>query len=172
MELSRAKELIDYHYWARDRLLDSVAVLDGEQLRRDLGSSFPSVRDTLVHLCLTEWIWHERWSGRSPAAPPRSASEFTDLAQIRELWREHELQIRSFVDALTGADMPRAIEYRLMSGQPGRSSFAEMIAHVVNHGTYHRGQITTMLRQLEAPPAKNTDLITFFRERAAERLQA
>jgi uncharacterized damage-inducible protein DinB len=171
MEFSRAKELIDYHYWARDRVLDAVAALDAEQLTRDLGSSFPSVRDTLVHLCLTEWIWHSRWRGESPSAPPRAAQEFVSVEQIRDLWREQETHVRSVVDGLAESDMAREIDYRMMSGQACRSSFAEMIAHFVNHGTYHRGQITTMLRQLEAAPAKSTDLIVFYRERASARLQ-
>ncbi len=159
--------LIEYHYWARDRLLDAVSALTAEELQRDLRSSFPSVRDTLVHLCLVEWIWHERWMGRSPAASPRSASEFTSLSQIRECWNEQESKIRAFVNGLSAADLATEIDYRNMAGQPGRSSFGDMVAHLVNHGSYHRGQVTTLLRQLGASPAKSMDLITFCRERSS-----
>jgi uncharacterized damage-inducible protein DinB len=58
------------------------------------------------------------------------------------------------------------MEYRLFSGATGVSPFWQLLQHVVNHASYHRGQVTTMLRQLGAPPAKSTDLITFYRERA------
>ena len=64
------------------------------------------------------------------------------------------------------AGVTRVFEYKLLNGQPGKSSFWQMLQHVVNHGSYHRGQVTTMLRQLGAAPAKSTDLITFYRERA------
>ncbi len=60
------RELIDYNYWARDRQLETCAALTPEQFLKPLGGSFPSVRDTLAHLIAVEWIWLERWRGRSP----------------------------------------------------------------------------------------------------------
>ena len=60
------------------------------------------------------------------------------------------------------------LDYRLLNGQPGRSTFWHMVQHVVNHGTYHRGQVTTMLRQLGAAPPKALDLIAYYREAASE----
>ena len=56
-------------------------------------------------------------------------------------------------------------EYRLFTGQVGAQPFWQMLQHVVNHGSYHRGQVTTMLRQLEAAPPRAMDLIAFYRER-------
>jgi uncharacterized damage-inducible protein DinB len=53
----------------------------------------------------------------------------------------------------------------LLSGQPGSTVFWQMAQHVVNHATYHRGQVTTMLRQLGVEPAQAMDLIAFYRER-------
>ena len=166
MQLDEARALIDFNYWARDRLLDAVAPLTPEQLQQDLRNSFPSVRDTLVHIALAEWIWHARWTGHSPTEMPRLFAEFTALDQIRAFWSEQEANIRTFMGVLTQADLTHEISYRTMNGQPGRSSFGEMIRHLVNHGTYHRGQVTTMLRQLGAAPPKSTDLIAFYRERA------
>jgi len=58
--------LLDYHYWARDRVLDAVEALTPEQLTRDMGNSFKSVLDTLAHLHSSEWIWLSRWHGESP----------------------------------------------------------------------------------------------------------
>jgi uncharacterized damage-inducible protein DinB len=70
---------------------------------------------------------------------------------------------------MTPSDVDRVIEYRLMSGQPGASPLWQMLQHLINHGSYHRGQVTTMLRQLGAAPPKSMDLITFYREQAAAR---
>jgi uncharacterized damage-inducible protein DinB len=61
----------------------------------------------------------------------------------------------------------RVHQYRFMNGQATESAFWQMFQHVVNHGTYHRGQVTTMLRQLGAAPPKSTDMITFYREKSA-----
>jgi uncharacterized damage-inducible protein DinB len=65
---------------------------------------------------------------------------------------------------MTPSDVNRVIEYRLMSGQPAASPLWQMLQHLINHGSYHRGQVTTMLRQL-GRPAIATDLIVFYRGR-------
>src|SRR5687767_13708820 len=78
MNLQELQTLIDYHYWARDRLLEAVEPLLPEQFTKDLGNSFPSVRDTLVHLYGADWIWCSRWEGESPSAMPEPAA-FPDV---------------------------------------------------------------------------------------------
>ena len=77
--------LVDYHYWARDRLFAAVEALTEEQLRRPLGNSFSSVFDTVVHLCGADWIWRSRWEGVSPMALPAPES-YDDLAKVRAAW--------------------------------------------------------------------------------------
>ena len=156
---------IAYNYWARDRVLASAEQLSQPQLTRPLGGSFASVLDTLIHLHFAEWIWYQRWQGNSPSAGPDS-SQLTSVAALREVWLPLEMQIRAFVASLGPADLGRIIDYTLMSGQASRSAYWQMIAHVVNHGCYHRGQIATMLRQLGATPAQSTDMIVFFREQS------
>jgi uncharacterized damage-inducible protein DinB len=161
---SDLRTLVDFNYWARDRMLAAVEPLSPDQYTRDLGNSFKSVRDTLVHMYSAEWVWYTRWQGTSPTAPiPFDA--FADLPALSAAWRDLETQIQSFVDGLDAAAIGREFDYRLMNGQPGRSVFWQMLQHVVNHATYHRGQVVTMLRQLGLPPPKSTDLIAFYRER-------
>ncbi len=160
------QDLVAYNYWARDRVLAAVTPLPPDQFTRDLGSSFGSVRDTLVHMYSAEWVWYSRWAGVSPAEPIKF-DKFPDLASLQTAWTEVEGQIRAFVGRLADEEVAREIEYRQMNGQPGRSTFQQMIQHVVNHGSYHRGQVTTMLRQLGAAAPKGTDLILFFRERGS-----
>lgn len=156
------RTLLDYNYWARDRSLASADQLSPEQLSRNLGSSFSSVLDTLVHIYMAEWIWYHRWQGDSTARP--DTSSLVSLAALRDAWAPLEQQIRSFVESLGPAGLPRTIEYTSLNGQTSTSPFWQMIVHVVNHGTYHRGQVATMLRQLGARPAQSTDMIVFFRE--------
>jgi uncharacterized damage-inducible protein DinB len=158
--------LLDYHYWARDRLLDAIAPLASEAFTRDMGSSFRSIRDTIVHVYLAEWAWYSRWQGHSPTEFP-ALDSFPDVAAVRAAWSELETRVGGFLESLGEDDVTRVFDYRLFSGQPGRSAFWQMLQHVVNHASYHRGQVTTMLRQLGAAPAKSMDLITFYRERGA-----
>jgi uncharacterized damage-inducible protein DinB len=156
--------LIDYNYWARDRLLDAVRPLSPDQYLQEIVSSFRSIRDTLVHVYSAEWVWHQRWLGSSPTSPvPFDA--FADLAALEAAWRELEQDVRAFVRNLGDAGLDHQIEYRLLSGTPGKSQYREMIQHVVNHGSYHRGQLVTMLRQVGATPPESLDLIAFYRGR-------
>jgi uncharacterized damage-inducible protein DinB len=154
--------LVQFNFWARDRIVAAVRTLDIDQYTRDLRNSFSSVRDTLVHLYSAEWVWLSRWEGTSPTTPIDPAI-YPDLDSLMRAWHELERRFRDYVSAV-GDDVERVIDYRLMNGTPGRSAFWQMLQHVVNHGTYHRGQVTTMLRQLGATPPKSTDLITYYRE--------
>ena len=165
MNLEDLRVLLDYHYWARDRVLDAIEPLTPEQFTRDMGNSFRSIRDTVTHIYFAEWAWHSRWQGQSPTAP-LPADMFPDVAAIRQTWKEHESKMRSFLEKLGEEGIHRVLEYKLISGQPGASVFWHMLQHVVNHASYHRGQVTTMLRQLGANPPKSMDMIAFYRERA------
>jgi uncharacterized damage-inducible protein DinB len=168
MTLDEVRTLIDYNYWARDRMLDAVQPLSPEQFTRDMGNSFRSVRDTLAHMYAAEWIWYSRWIGESPAALP-PADRFPDLAALRSEWRDLEGKIRALFDGLDDQGIARVIEYKSAMFGPGASILWQMLQHVVNHGSYHRGQVTTLLRQLGATPPKSTDLIGYYRERTAAR---
>ena len=160
------RELIDYNYWARDRIFEVVAALTPEQYTRAMGNSFSSIRETLVHVYSAEWVWLSRWQGVSPSAA-LSPDEWPDLPSLVSSWSELEAKVRAVAGGVTEAGVGKVIEYKLLSGQPGKSPFGSMVQHVVNHGTYHRGQITTMLRQMSVAPPKSTDFITFVRERLA-----
>ncbi len=162
MTLQDLKTMLDYHYWARDRLLDALEPLTPDQFTRDLGSSFKSVRDTTAHTYAAEWAWYERWHGRSPTAL-LPYDQFADVASLRSAWTAHEAKMRAYVDGLDAAGVERVIDYKLLNGSAGSTPLWQMLQHVVNHASYHRGQVTTMLRQLGASPAKPMDMIAFYR---------
>jgi uncharacterized damage-inducible protein DinB len=158
------RQLFDYNAWANGRALDAAAQLTDEQFTKPLGSSFPSVRDTLVHICGGEWIWYERFQGHSPNAIPNDSSIQTVLA-LGELWRPQGQRLLDYVNGLTQADLDRILEYRTLNFGMYKNPLWQSLQHLANHGTYHRGQITTLLRQLGAKPIL-TDLMHFYRERS------
>jgi uncharacterized damage-inducible protein DinB len=129
-----------------------------------MGSSFGSVRDTLAHICAAEWVWLERFQGRSPSLLP-GGLEFADVASLRAHWSEQEARLLAFVGKLTQEDLNRVMEYNTLKFGVYSNPMWQSMQHVVNHGTYHRGQVTTLLRQLGAQPIL-TDLMHYYRERA------
>src|SRR5262252_1022321 len=96
--------LYDYNSWANRRSLEAAEKLTPEAFVKPLGSSFSSVRDTLAHIWGAEWIWLERFEGRSPASLP-DTTQFPDVPSLRERWAEHETRLLNFVRGLTQEDL-------------------------------------------------------------------
>lgn len=157
--------LFQYNQWADRRIVDACAALSNEQFTRDLGSSFRSVRDTLVHLYGAEWVWNERIEGRSPTSLVSGAG-FPDLASVRSKLEEMDNFYIEYVTRLTPQDLEHVIHYKSFTGEEFSNPLWQTLHQLTNHASYHRGQITTLLRQLGAKPV-TTDLIAFYRERAA-----
>ena len=161
--MDEIRELFAYDRWATDRLLEAASGLGDEALRRDLRSSFPSVLATFVHILSSDWVWLRRWNGESPTGRPEGW-DVSSLDAVRARWAEVRAERDALLAGLGDHDLERALDYRNTAGREYRSTMAQMLRHVINHATYHRGQVVTMLRQLGAtPPA--TDLIAFHRER-------
>ncbi len=107
-----------------------------------------------------------RAAGTVHATEHLPAADFETVGDIRVRWLEEEGRIRRFVAELGPGDIDRVMDYRFFDGEPMRAVFRHMLQHVVNHATYHRGQVTTMLRQLGAEPPRNQGLIGFYLEQA------
>ena len=151
--------LFAYDEWANDRLLTAVERLPPEQVTRQLGGSFPTIGDTMGHIVAGEWIWMRRLQGASPTARPDWVTG-TAPSALRARLREVEGERASFLRSLTGDALARPVPYTLMNGAHGEQPLGDLLTHVVNHSTYHRGQVATMLRQVGAvPPA--TDFLVF-----------
>jgi uncharacterized damage-inducible protein DinB len=146
-----------------------VAHSTPDQYTQRIESSFPSIRETLVHLWAAESTWVARWEGEAPAALT-DGSHLTALSSLRDSWLALERRLNGVLTRLGESGVSSWLEYRGFDGQPRHEPFAAMLQHVVNHGSYHRGQVTMMLRQLGLPPAKHMDLIAFYREAAQQRL--
>jgi len=166
MNIDDIRLLYDFNAWANDRTIDACAPLAPEQFTRDLASSFRSVRDTLAHIYGAQWVWLERWHGRIPTALP-SAADFPDLDTVRRRFIEIDRNMVDFAASLNADDLHRIVQYKTVAGTAQAQPLWQMLQHVANHSTYHRGQVTTLLRQLGAK-ATSTDLIAFYRERATQ----
>jgi uncharacterized damage-inducible protein DinB len=160
--LDEFRQLFQYNTWANARMLDSLEPLTSEELHRPIGGSFPSIHATLVHMARAEWVWLMRWKGDSPANLP-SVWGGGELPEMRAAWDELRNEQIEFLDGLTNDRLGSPLSYRNTRGEAFSAPLAQLLRHVVNHATYHRGQVTTLIRQLGHTPL-NTDLIQFYRE--------
>ncbi|HWP84279.1 MAG TPA: DinB family protein [Terriglobia bacterium] len=156
--------LYAYDRWANARVLEAAAKLAPGEFTKNLGSSFASVRDTLVHILSGERVWLARWKGAAPAGM-LEAERFPSVDMLRVAWAELEAELAVFLAALDDQRLQAVVPYRTLAGAPQAQPLWQQMAHLANHSTYHRGQVATLLRQLGAQPI-GTDLIAFFREQA------
>jgi uncharacterized damage-inducible protein DinB len=149
--------LFAYSRWANARLLDAAARLTTADFIRDLGGSFGSVRGTLVHILSGERRWLQFWLDGSLIAEP-DVDAFPHVATLAAAWTDVDREREAFARSLTEDRLAAQISVR------GRSyALGELIQHIANHSTYHRGQVALLLRQLrETPPA--TDYRLFLSE--------
>jgi uncharacterized damage-inducible protein DinB len=161
------RELFQYNSWANHRYLAAVAGLSEDEFSRDLGSSFPSVGATLRHILEAEWIWLQRWLGTSP--PDAPDWDTRTPAALATQWDAFEESQRQFLAALGDDDVTRIVDYRNIAGKPYSNPLWQLMRHVANHSSYHRGQVATMLRQL-GKSVPTTDLIAYYREPTERRV--
>ncbi len=151
ISLESLQDLYDFNYWARDRQLAVCRTLADEDLARPLGGSFGSVRDTLKHLLGAEYVWLERFNGRSPRAVPWF-DETRNLEAIRLRWDEVEHGMRACIAGLDPDRLDAPLTYQNLKGETWTYPLSQALVHLANHGTYHRGQVTMGLRLLGAQP--------------------
>jgi uncharacterized damage-inducible protein DinB len=156
--------LFAYGRWATGQTLASAAPLSPDELAQPVGGSFGSVQATLAHLYGADWVWLERWHGRSPTAIPTGDAAAT-LAELAEEWETVHDGQQAFVASLTPARLSEPLTYVNFAGKTLTYPLGETLMHAANHGTYHRGQVATLLRQLGKTPI-STDYLRYLDARA------
>jgi uncharacterized damage-inducible protein DinB len=152
---------LDYSAWASNRLLSVAATLTPEELTRDFKTSDKNVLDTLVHVFAADRIWLSRIRGSAPTTFINP--EDRQLAVLQNAWPALQQQWKQWAVPLTDHDVPAKIAYRDLKGNPWEQPLWQIVLHVVNHGTHHRGQASGFLRAMGHPPPA-LDLIAFYRE--------
>jgi uncharacterized damage-inducible protein DinB len=154
--------LLDYTVWANHRVVRAAATLSKSEFQRDLKASHGGVRGTLTHMLGAEWIWLERWKGTSP---PRGIDEgeFATLMALHDRWKTVEEHRASWFENLPEEAPASLVLYKTLDGRPYETLLWQLVQHVANHSTYHRGQVITMLKQLGAKVV-STDMVIWDRD--------
>ncbi len=165
MRADEVRFLYAYNRWANARALAATSALAPAQLHADRGTSYRSVFGTLAHILWWEWRWLGRWVAPRPPPGPDPVV-CLDLPALQARWVELERVQADFLGGLTDASLWQGVTYENPPGTAWTYPLGQLLQHVVNHSTYHRGQITTLLRQLRAGVVA-TDFLVFIDERDA-----
>jgi uncharacterized damage-inducible protein DinB len=148
-----------YNAWANGQVLEAAARVSPAQFVAGGGASFDSLRDTLVHTMAAQWLYLERWQGRSPTSMP-SGAEFADPAAVRTRWDEIERATQAFVAGVTDARLGETVAYLNFKGERWAYPLWQQMVHQVNHATQHRSEAAVMLTHFGHSPGL-LDLLYF-----------
>jgi uncharacterized damage-inducible protein DinB len=161
----KMKELLQqyaaYNIWATRLLTDRINKLSDEEINREIGSSFPSIYKTLQHMWLAEEIWWKRLklTENIVLESEQFTGTFNEMAIKLSLQSQ---QFKDWIDNATAMQLVHVFAY-IRNKEQLKMPVNEMLQHVFNHATYHRGQLVTMLNQLGADKIPGTDFSAFCR---------
>jgi uncharacterized damage-inducible protein DinB len=158
--LTAVRDLLSYSMWANRAQLGALRAVAADDLQRDAGASHRSLVGTMAHVVGSERMWLSRFSG-NPLPHVPGAADYPDLHALifgaEEVWAE----LGAFVAALDDEALEREIIWTNSRGETYTQELWRPVLHMVNHSTYHRGQVTSLLRQLGYEPVP-TDLVYYF----------
>ena len=162
MTLHEIKLLHAFNAWDTNRIFDAVGALPADDVLKDMKSSHQGIHGTLFHIVAGEKIWLSRWVG-NPDARLMAASEAPSLADVKAVWEKAGFDMAKFLGSMSDKKLHETFTMTTSTGQTYTHLYWQAIQHLVDHSSYHRGQIITLMRQLgHTPPS--TGLIAFYRE--------
>jgi len=150
---------LDYHIWATDKVLRAISQLPENAFTEQVQAGFTSIADVVGHLAAVDDVWLQRILGQRPQII--ASIPFTTIEEASAFISELHQRIKQTVNS--ASDLQQPIIYYNTKGERYENTLAELIGHIVNHGTYHRGNITTFLRIL-GYSGVSTDYIFYLRE--------
>ena len=153
-----------YNLWANSRLIEVINNLTDEQIDREIVSSFTSIKKTVLHLWDVENIWWQRMK-LLEVQVWQSDNFIGSLLELNNNLIAQSKQWKEWIDLATEAALEHEFIYRNSKKDQFKQPVYEMLLHLFNHQSYHRGQLITMLRQVDEKNIPNTDLISFLRKK-------
>lgn len=153
-----------YNAWANDRIYRMAAQLTDEQYRRNAGAYFKSMHGTLNHLLVADRIWLRRLTGTGDHPMQLDAIIHDDLAALTAARQQEDKRLIQYVAGLRDEQFEQPLEYQTLNGAPMKQKLREVLAHVFNHQTHHRGQAHTILTVVGVAEPEPLDLLAMIRE--------
>lgn len=153
---------LSYSVWANEILVAKLKTLDETVLHKEVKSSFPSIYKTILHIWDAQIVWLNRFHGTSLTDWPSKEFKGTTADMLDGLVQSSRA-IQQLVESKGEAFINSQVKYKNLKGDSFEDPVDYLLHHIVNHGTYHRGQITTMLRELGITDPPGTDIIVYWR---------
>lgn len=153
-------QLAAYNLWANQQIVNAVTPFDDEKLNRSMKSSFSSIKLTLQHMLFAETVWWQRMRLMEVTA---TMDEQLDISRINKNLLNSSEQWKNWVDKSTTAAFEHEFVYRNSKKEQFKQPVFQVLLHLFNHNTYHRGQIITMMREAGANALPATDFILWCR---------
>ena len=147
------RDYYTYSEWANERVLEAAGSLSAEQFLESNLEGVWSIRDSLVHIMVSQWAWIERWNGRIPATYPEEA-DFPDVASIRAYWSEVYAGMHALFERFDDDQLASDLTYTNFKGEQHTYQIWEQLLQVANHSTYHLGEIAALLTRHRASPGE------------------
>jgi uncharacterized damage-inducible protein DinB len=147
MTITELQDLFEYNQWAHENILHAASGLAADRYDAANGNNVMSPRVALQNMLAEEVAWLSRWEGHSLAEPP----DYSDCVNTNALltrWRSLWGRQRKFIESLNEDDLGRFVSVRLPNGIEAVQPLGDTMMHMVNHGTYLRGQAATLITQL------------------------
>jgi uncharacterized damage-inducible protein DinB len=157
-------DYIKYNIWANERICKLLASLGPALLDKEVKSSFNSVRKTIYHIWGAEWIWYERLHGRNPTSFPEDDFK-GDFNEFQLQFLQQSGKYFLYITNASEIKLESDLTHKNMRGDKFTNKISNILIHLMNHSTFHRGQIISMLRNLDVTEIPSTDFIAFVRER-------
>lgn len=163
----RFEQLAAYNHWANARIYQAALALPDALYRRDVGVFFRSLHGTLNHLLATDRIWLKRLTGQGEAPNRLDAIVHEDRAALALARDVEDARLRQVIDGYSDAELAAEFTYSNMSGQVQSQSRIDVLTHLFNHQTHHRGQCHACCSILTGAEPPSLDMVQFQRGAAA-----
>lgn len=161
MTLQDIKMLHAYNAWASSRVFDAAATLSAQDYTHALGTGHGSIHGTLVHMVGAEKRWLSRWVDR-PEPSIVTPLDIPTLEALHSLWESVGYETARFLGTLTDRKLQEKVTATTPEGSPFTITLQQSIQHVVDHSSYHRGQVAALMRQVGHTPPQ-TGMSLFYR---------
>src|SRR5262249_49257145 len=163
MSIENFKQLADYNHWANRRLYAAALALPDEQYRRPTGVFFGSLHGTLNHLLLADRVWLRRLTGEGEHPLRLDAILFEDRSELARARIAEDMRLQRVVGGYSEADLATSLPYKTMSGAQHQQVLADILLHLFNHQTHHRGHAHACCSILTGAEPPSLDLLAFQR---------
>ncbi|MEY4937124.1 MAG: hypothetical protein RIS64_3483 [Bacteroidota bacterium] len=153
-----------YNLWANERVISVLKEMDTSLIDKDLGSSFPSIRQTLLHIWDVETLWLQRLKGENPTAFPSK----TFTGSHEDIYEGLIAASRAFIkhiEEVPATSFTHVVPFRTFSYGEAKEQIYNIMHHCLNHSTHHRGQVITMMRQCGVTQFPPLDFIFYRRDK-------